>query len=231
MNQLALPLQLADHAVFASFHDAGNEELVAYLSEVADGVAADGCWLAGAPSTGRTHLLQAVCERAGDEAAYLPMKQLATMGPELVEGLEARAVVCLDDVDVLARDSNWERALFVLYNELQNAGHRLVVSAAMPPREAPFELQDLQSRMSQLPMYAIQPLPDAERAAALQLRARHRGLDLPDDSARYLLSRSRRDMSSLYALLDTLDAEALRTQRRLTIPFVREVLGEFAGRS
>lgn len=231
MSQLALPLQLADHAVFASFHDAGNEELVAYLASVADGTMSAGCWLSGAPSTGKTHLLQAVCERAGDVAAYLPMRNLSPAGPALVDGLEARMIVCLDDVDALAGDADWERALFVLYNELQNAGHRLVVSAAMPPREAGFELQDLRSRMSQLPIYSIQSLADSERAAALQLRARHRGLDLPDESAKYLLSRSRRDMSSLYSLLDTLDAEALRTQRRLTVPFVREVLGEVAGRS
>jgi hypothetical protein len=33
-------------------------------------------------------------------------------------------------------------------------------------------------------------------------------------------------MASLYALLDRLDAEALRAQRRLTIPFVRSVVGD-----
>jgi hypothetical protein len=33
-------------------------------------------------------------------------------------------------------------------------------------------------------------------------------------------------MGSLYALLDTLDREALRAQRRLTVPFVREVLAK-----
>ena len=32
-------------------------------------------------------------------------------------------------------------------------------------------------------------------------------------------------MASLYLARDRLDAEALKAQRRLTIPFVREVLG------
>jgi DnaA family protein len=59
---------------------------------------------------------------------------------------------------------------------------------------------------------------------ALRLRASQRGLELPDDTARFLLNRSRRDMTSLYRLLDTLDTEALIAQRRLTIPFVREVM-------
>jgi DnaA family protein len=60
----------------------------------------------------------------------------------------------------------------------------------------------------------------------LQLRSRHRGLELPDDTARYLLTRSRRDMASLYEVLDRLDKEALRAKRRLTIPFARMVLDE-----
>ena len=229
MSQLALPLQLADHAVFASFHSAGNEELVAYLASIADGEASAGCWLAGAASTGKTHLLQAICERAGDEAVYLPLKVMADAGSDLVQGLEARSIVCLDDIHVVAGDPDWERALFVLYNESQAAGHQLIVSASMPPREAPFDLPDLVSRLSQMPVYSLQALQDSERAAALQLRARHRGLDLPDDSAKFLLTRSRRDMASLYALLDTLDAEALRAQRKLTIPFIRTVLESLPG--
>ena len=59
---------------------------------------------------------------------------------------------------------------------------------------------------------------------ALVLRARHRGLELPEETARFLASRARRDMASLHALLDRLDDQALVAQRRLTIPFVKDVL-------
>jgi DnaA family protein len=51
-----------------------------------------------------------------------------------------------------------------------------------------------------------------------------RGLDLPVETANYLLTRRKRDMASLYALLDRLDLESLNAQRRLTIPFVKTVL-------
>jgi DnaA family protein len=142
----------------------------------------------------------------------------------MIDGLATRDVVCLDDVHAVAGRPDWERALFVLFNELQGRGGQLVAAAEMAPRACPFELADLASRMSQLPAYRVNGLDDADRAAALKLRAAHRGLDLPDDTARYLLGRSRRDMASLYRLLDTLDRESLRAQRRLTIPFVRRVL-------
>jgi DnaA family protein len=94
----------------------------------------------------------------------------------------------------------------------------------MSPRECPIEMPDLQSRLARLATFHVQSLSDDERVQAMQLRAKLRGLDLPDETARYLLSRSRRDMASLYEVLDKLDNEALRAQRRLTIPFVKEVL-------
>ena len=239
MSQLALPIGLDDHAVFESFL---------------------GCWLWGAPSTGKTHLLQAVCDRAGDRSVYVPIRVLADAGPALIVGLESREIVCIDDLDTVAGRERWERAVFNLYNELQNNGGQLIVAAApmahavkglvlatgrnaryremvesslaaarasqdrLAPRECGFDLPDLASRMSQLPTYGLKPLAEDDRVAALRLRAEHRGLNLPEDTARFLLKRSRRDMTTLYTLLDRLDREALKAKRRLTIPFVREVL-------
>lgn len=224
MSQLALPLRLADHAVFGSFLSAGNETLVATLVELAGGGAGQGCWLWGQAATGKTHLLQAVCDQAGDRSVYVPLSLLGDAGPGLLDGLASRELICLDDIDAVAGDPDWERALFDLCNQILDAERGLVVAAAMSPRECPIELPDLQSRLARLPAFQVQPLGEDDRVSALQLRARHRGLDLPGETAKYLLNRSRRDMASLYRLLDKLDLEALRAKRRLTIPFVKSVL-------
>ncbi len=224
MTQLVLPIRLADHAVFASFYDHGNESLLATLRDLAAGAAAHGCWLWGAVSTGKTHLLQAVCDRAGDRSVYIPLSTCAVAGPAILEGLARRELVCIDDIENVAGDADWETALFDVYNQVFDAGGQLIVTASMAPRECPIELADLKSRLSRLPVFHVQALDDEHRVAALQLRARHRGLELPGETARYLLKRSRRDMASLYESLDKLDLEALRAQRRLTIPFVRDVL-------
>ena len=224
MSQLVLPLRLADHAVFASFHDDGNETLVATLEGIAAGDAGQGCWLSGATATGKTHLLQAVCEKAGDRSVYLPLKMLAEAGPGMLDGLATRELVCIDDVDQVAGAHDWDVALFNLFNQMQDAGGQLVVAARAAPRECGFALADLTSRMSRLPVFQLRALSEQQRVAALQLRAGHRGLELPDETAAYMLKRSRRDMASLYQLLDKLDLEALRAKRRLTIPFVRDVL-------
>jgi DnaA family protein len=224
MSQLALPLRLADHAVFASFLASGNETLLATLRNLAGGGDGAGCWLWGAAATGKTHLLQAACEQAGDESSYIPLRMLSSTSPEILDGLANRGLVCIDDLHLVAGKPEWERALFVLYNQVLATEGRLIVAANAAPRSAGFELADLESRLSQLPIFQVRPLGDDETRQALQLRAAQRGLDLPDETAQFLLSRSRRDMASLYSVLDKLDDEALRAQRRLTIPFVKEVL-------
>ena len=224
MSQLALPLRLADHAVFDTFLAVGNEPVVDYLRSLSDSTAARGAWLWGPSATGKSHLLQAACERFADRAVYVPLRDLEAAGPQLLDGLGSRDLVCVDDIDQVAGDDAWEQGLFNLFNEVYEADHQLVVAAASPPRESGILLPDLRSRLQRLPAFHLHELDDAQRVAVLQLRARHRGLDLPDETARYLLTRSKRDMRSLYELLDKLDLEALRAQRRLTIPFVKSVL-------
>ena len=224
MSQLALPLQLADYAVFETFLADGNEAVVDHLQSLPGAAEGQGAWIWGAPATGKSHLLQATCERFADRAAYLPLADMAEAGPALLEGLESRQLVCIDDIDHVAGDDDWERGLFVLCNALVEAGHHLLVSASVSPRESGIVLADLKSRLQRLATFHLRALDEASRMAALQLRASHRGLELPADTARFLMTRSRRDMKSLYELLDRLDLEALRAQRRLTIPFVRDVL-------
>jgi DnaA family protein len=72
----------------------------------------------------------------------------------------------------------------------------------------------------------LKRLEEDEQRAALRLRAQMRGLELPEEAALYLQRRFPRDMDSLYGLLDTLDAAALEAGRRLTVPFIREVLAQ-----
>ena len=225
MSQLALPLRLDDHAIFETFLADGNEQVAEYLAALVDSARPQGAWIWGPDSSGKTHLAQATCERFADRAVYLPMQDLASVSPLVLEGLANLDLVAIDDIDRVAGDDDWEKALFNLYNDIDASGGQLVVSALTAQRESGFALPDLQSRMQRLPTFRLKALDDDASVRALQLRARHRGLELPQETARYLLTRRARDMRSLYSLLDRLDLEALRAQRRLTIPFVKDVLG------
>jgi len=85
-------------------------------------------------------------------------------------------------------------------------------------------LRDLASRLAGGLVLTLQALTEPEQISALQLRAKLRGFDLPDETAAYMLRRLPRDMTSLYKRLDELDEASLVAQRRLTIPFVRGVI-------
>ena len=225
MTQLVLPIRLADHAVFETFYPDGNEAAVAHLRSITAAAGGHGAWLWGPPASGKTHLLQAVCERAGDQAVYLSFEDPAIADPVLLDGLERRALVCLDDFDAVVGDPDWERAVFALFNAIVDTGGQAVVASVAAPRSCRFVLADLASRAASLPVFQLRALEEAARGPALKLRAKHRGLELPDETLRYLLTHSRRDMASLYRLLDRLDLAALRAQRKLTVPFVRDVIG------
>ena len=224
MSQLALPLQLDDYAVFSSFLSNGNEVIVATLSEIAAGRGSYGCWIWGGEATGKTHLLQAACEAAGDRAVYIPLKSIIKIGPKILDDLATRELICIDDLDSVVGHSEWETRLFNLYNQIFGQDGQIIVSANASPRICSIELADLKSRMMKLPAFQIKSLNENLRISALQLRSNHRGIELPISTAKYLLKRSRRDMNSLYEILDQLDKEGLRAKRRLTIPFAREVL-------
>ena len=151
----------------------------------------------------------------------------ATNLPQLlgwIDGLPQLQCLCLDDVDKVAGQLGWERAIFRLLREMEENGGRLVAGAEAPPALLPWALPDLGSRCAASAVFQLRALDEAEQQAALQLRARLRGFDLPEETSRWLQRRFPRDMRKLYELLDTLDEAALVAQRRLTVPFIRAVL-------
>lgn len=221
--QLPLGIGLKDSATFENFLPTGNELLLEALQSGND----DTVYLWGPAGSGKTHLLQAVSHASatkGEAPAYLPFADLVELSPAILEGLEQQAVITVDDVHLVAGRSDWEEALFHLYNRVREAGHRIVVSATAPPNESGIKLPDLVTRLGWGPIFRLESLDDTGKRHALQLRANLRGMTLTDEVSEYLLRRCPRDMGSLFSLLDRLDQASLVAQRKLTIPFVRDVI-------
>jgi DnaA-homolog protein len=226
VQQLPLGVRLPDRAVFTSFLPARNGQAVEHLRRVANAQIAGTSWLCGPPGAGKTHLLQAVSAQASTtmRTGYLPLKELARLGIGVLEGLRQIDCLCIDDIDQVVGEQEWERALFSVLQGSEESGGRLIAAAESPPALLRWALPDLGSRFSASAVFQLRVLNEAEQQAALQLRARIRGVELPDETSRWLQRRYPRDMRKLYELLDTLDEAALVAQRRLTIPFIREVL-------
>ena len=228
-QQLVLGMALQDSARFDNFLAGDNRELVTQLEALADRQETQQLFCSAGPGLGKTHLLQAVCQRvaqAGRSAIFIPLDQHATLSPSLLEGLENMQVLCLDNVDRIAGNRAWEQALFGCYNALRERRGCMVFSARKLPAQLPFTLADLRSRLEWGAVYQLQPLTDAQRLQALQLRASGRGFDLPEATGQYLMKRVPRDMTALFGLLERLDEASLSAQHKLTIPFVKTILLE-----
>jgi len=228
--QLPLGISLAPGATFDAYFAGANGLVVELLRAMGRGDA--GCerqaFLAADRGLGKSHLLQATCRTAGDcgaRAAYLPLAGDIVLRPELLEGLETLDLVALDAVDAVAGDDVWERGIFSLINSARQTGTRLVFAAERVPAEMALRLADLGSRLAWGPIVQLVPLSEEARRQALVQRAATLGLELPASVADYLQRHYPRDLAGQLERLATLDRASLASGRRLTVPFVKEVLG------
>jgi DnaA family protein len=87
---------------------------------------------------------------------------------------------------------------------------------------------DLRTRFGWGPVFALQPLNEAETRAVLRREADRRGSLFPDDVMDYLLTRFERDLAHLMHLLDRLDRYTLARSRPVTVPLLKMMLAEEA---
>lgn len=224
--QLPLALRYPPDQRFDSFI-AAPEGAVAALAALATAPGADWAYLAGASRTGKTHLALAVCaaaEQHGRRAAYLPLAAAAGRLREALDALEGNDVVALDGLDAIAGMRDDEVALFDFHNRARSSGLNALYTARGIPDDIGLELPDLRSRLQQCLRLVLDPLDDDGRRDVLRDRAQRRGLVLEDAALDWLLTRTDRDLGALVALLDRLDRASLAAQRRITVPFLRQVL-------
>lgn len=226
--QLTLPLSGVPDPDFASFYPKGNEQLLYRLQQLGRGDERGLFYLWGSRSAGKSHLLQALCLQAQQQAIgclYLAGRELLRLQADVLAEMQDWDLLCIDDVDHLLGGANWEEALFHLYNRQRDAGASLVVTASLPPRQLPPLLADLESRFMAMECYQVHSLTDDDKCHVLCQAARQRGFALNDEVAAFILQRSSRDMLSLQQVLQRLDQQSLSQQRLITLPFVKQVMG------
>ncbi|NKB31940.1 MAG: DnaA regulatory inactivator Hda [Pseudomonadales bacterium] len=222
--QLTLGINLDDDAKFENFHVV--EANRALLTELQNSFSMLYIW--GSKDSGRTHLLQSLCHKesaAQNSTIYIPLTEIENLSPSLFEGLTALDVVCLDDVQFIIGNTEWELALFNFFNEAKVNGSSLVFAADCSPQELAISLKDLGSRLQSIPVFKLESLNDEQAIEALKFRAQQRGMELNNATAEFIYRRSNRSIDQLMELLNKLDQVSLVEKRRLTIPLVKETMG------
>jgi len=224
-SQLILNFDLKELARFENFIADSNSALIEDLKNQDQFC----IYFYGPSGSGKTHLLHSLCHEyslLSKTATYIPLAQYQELSPQIFIGLENIDLVCIDDVQLIAGNSDWETELFHLYNRLRENNGRIIVCGAISLKSLNIALADLRSRFSWGLVYQIKALSDENKCLALQQHASARGLELTDEVCEYLLSRYSRDVGNLFDMLETLDNAALVAKRKITIPFVRKIMQE-----
>lgn len=232
VSQLTLSVQLPDDETFASFQSQSNQMVVQQLTHFLDHIAdvnkqVHSLYLFGLTGVGKSHLLHASCAYAdtlGLTSLCLSFSELTQLSVDVLVGLENIDLVCLDDIQLIAGNKKWQQGVFDLYNRMVEQNKCLIITGDQSVAQLNISLPDLVSRLSWGLTEQLKPLTDKEKSFALQYRAQQRGLYISDDVASFLINRLSRDMTSLLAALEQLDQASIREQRRITIPFIKDVL-------
>ncbi|AKQ33225.1 DnaA regulatory inactivator Hda [Candidatus Coxiella mudrowiae] len=227
LDQLPLRINLQEETTFNNFYPGKNETVLHALNELLENKGESFVYLWGEPGVGRTHLLQACCHEMNSralETMYLPLR-ISQLTPVILCGMETKHLICIDDIDAVLNQKDWEEALLHFYNRARESTEpKLIIAGKDIPPQLNCQLADLRSRLSWGLVFQVVGLSDTEKIKALQMRAHDRGFELSDEVGQFLLLYYTRDMSLLFNLLDKLDQASLIAKRKLTLPFVKTVL-------
>lgn len=229
--QLTLAVQLPDDETFDSFQLGDNqacvEQLKAFIEKPKTMKSPSSLYLFGSQGSGKSHLIHAACtyaEHLNQTTFCMSFSQLTELSIEVLEGLENYALICLDNVQLISGNVVWQQAVFDLFNRIFEQGHKVIITGDNNVKSLGITLPDLVSRLSWGETQSLKLLSDQDKLIALQYHANQRGMQLSSDVAKFLINRQARDMASLIHSLDLLDKASIREQRKITIPFIKEIL-------
>jgi DnaA family protein len=228
-RQLPLHFEFRANQTFDDFFPGSNLEVINHLKKSTEGNGERLFFLWGQSGQGKSHLLQACCHQAQSQqlsSFYFALSAFELPDSAMLSGLDKLDIICFDNIQHIAGNPAWELAFFNFFNLHRDQGHTLILSASCPPNEIAIQLPDLKTRLNWGLTLKIQPLSDEERITALIFKAGQMGFEISPQVGRFLLTHYIRDLSSLWVLLTKLDRASLAAKRKLTLPFLKQILSE-----
>ncbi len=226
IEQLPVHFELQSTQNFSAFYPGNNKEIVTHLQKIFINKEQQ-IFLWGEAGSGKSHLLQAICQETNDAhktSFFFSLDGKDLPSPSILEGLENINLVCLDNIDQICGNIEWEQALFNFYNLHRDNNNYLIFSAACPPKYIEIQLPDLKTRMSWGLTLKLKALTDEQLLNALIYKANESGFEIPPNVAKFLLTHYTSDLPSIWKLLNKIEQATLVAQRKLTIPFLKQIM-------
>lgn len=208
----------------------GNETAFAFAGRLLTEAGGENLlYLHGAAGSGKTHLLSAIgreLSTIGQED--IPVIPVGNLQPEnhsaIFAMLRMFPALLLDDLHLLADDSNLRVALWQLFNDFHESGRTIAATANLPPKELTSLDDHLKSRFMWGLVAKLDISDDISRRMIMQKLAEDRQIILPEEVTGYLLIHLPRDITALTAALDRLRHCSMTTQRKISLRLAREAL-------
>jgi len=187
----------------------------------------DDLFIYGTKESGKTFLLQAMCNSYSSVSKlslYIPLKKVMNYGVEIFESLENIDLICIDGIEEVISKIEWEKAIFNLINKALISETRLILTSSKDLKSLNFLLPDLESRIRKIQSYELYPINDEDIFDALKYISKLTSINLGDKEARYLVTYSQRNISNLVHILESLDQLSMEMKRKITIPLIKEVI-------
>ena len=228
-TQLIFPFQINQKASFKSFFcPPKNLNLMTRLTEIVNSKDSHELIIHGEKGSGKSFFMQAICNElssAGKQFAFIPMNKAIKMGVEIFQNLASLNAVCIDDLQILLANKEWETALFNLINECQQSDCSLIVSfGSTQPLEENTKLPDLLSRIKRMEFINLYAVEDEFFNQAIDFVAQQLDINIEKAELEFLLKHQTRRFSLLVENIIALDKQAASLKRKITIPLIKETL-------
>ena len=227
MSQIPLPLFFDKRFSLQNYIAPNADYIKAQLTALFDETGESLIGICGGQDSGKTHLLNACAHYARHCRITFHLydaAQLIGATADHFSELPAGSVIGVDNLDLLAGNRAWEEQFYRLVNRVKAGELRFIFSLSRQPRDIGFRLPDLKSRLMWGLLIELNSPDDADIEDILRQRARLLGMVVGPDALAYLLSHFSRKLSDQMAMLYRLDFASLSSQRKITIPLIREVL-------
>jgi len=228
-TQLIFPFQINQKASFDSFFcSPDNLNLMTKLADIVLSKNAHELIIHGEKGSGKSFLMQAICNElssSGKQFAFIPMNKALEMEVEIFQNLASLDAVCIDDLQLMLSNENWETALFNLINECQQSNCSLILSfGGNQPLEENTQLPDLLSRIKRMEFITLHAVQDEFFNQAINFVAKQLDISIDKAELEFLLKHQTRRFSLLVENIITLDKQAASLKRKITIPLIKETL-------
>jgi DnaA family protein len=224
-KQLTFPWNKVNKSSMLGFYcSQENDHLISLLM---DSNFVDDLFIYGTKQSGKTFLLQAMCNSyssMGKSSLYVPLKKVMNYGVEIFESLENIDLICIDGIEQVISKTEWEKEIFNLINKALISKSRLILTSSKDLKSLNFLLPDLESRIKKIQSCEIYPIDDKDIIDALKYISQFKSINLGDKEAKYLVTYSQRDISNLIQILESLDQLSMEMKRKITIPLIKEVI-------